>query len=147
MLKNKRFFSSLLETPKLSIAIFVCYEDLATSFNALNQTKRCILISQEYLIGWKKKRNKCHKTKLGNRWLVLNGKKNENWPHFKCWAHCKKLLLTLLLKKNIQRWCTFWGSYFQRMQFNIILRYLNLHLTFGRVGFCKVAFSVVSFAG
>ena len=29
-----------------------------------------------------KRRNKCHKTKLGNRYLVHIGKKNEIWPHF-----------------------------------------------------------------
>ena len=47
----------------------------------------------------KKRRSGCHKTKLGNRHLVLIVEKNEIWPHFTCWAYSKQLLLMLRLKK------------------------------------------------
>ena len=46
----------------------------------------------------KKMRNKCHKTNLGNQYLVLTYKKNKIRPQFTCWVYSKKLLLTLLLK-------------------------------------------------
>ena len=61
-----------------------------------------ILISQEYLTGWRRKGeiNAC-KTKLGKRYIVLIAEKNEMWPHFTCWVYSKKLLLTLLLKIKI----------------------------------------------
>ena len=70
----------------------------------------------------KKRRNGCHKTKLGNRHLVLIGEKNEIWPHFTYWVYSKQLVLTLWLKKYIciQRWRTFWGSYLQRLQVSIM---------------------------
>ena len=75
------FFQLLLKTPKPSIAIFVFYKEPAISFNAGNQTKWYILISQEYLTGSRKK-GKINATKLGNRYLVLIGKKNKILPHF-----------------------------------------------------------------
>ena len=40
------------------------------------------LFLRNFLPAEKKRRNKCHKTKLGNRYLVHIGKKNEIWPHF-----------------------------------------------------------------
>ena len=98
MLKNKCFFSWLLKTPKPSIAIFVFYKELAISFNAGKQTKWYILISQEYLTGSRKK-GEINAAKLGNRYLVLIGKKNKILPHFTFWAYSKKSLLALLLKK------------------------------------------------
>ena len=40
------------------------------------------LFLRNFLPAEKKRRNKCHKTKFGNRYLVHIGKKNEIWPHF-----------------------------------------------------------------
>ena len=52
-----------MKTPKPSIAIFVFYKDLATSFNTLNQTKWCTFISQEYPTDKEKKKKEMDATK------------------------------------------------------------------------------------
>ena len=94
MLKNKCFFSLLLKILKPSIVIFVFYKYLVTSFQTLNQTNFSTI---SYRLK-KERTNGCQKTKLGSRYLVLIGEKNEIWPHFTYWPYSKQLLLMLRLK-------------------------------------------------
>ena len=50
------FFSVDFWRRRNQVLIYLSFaKDLATSFNALNQTKWCIPISQEYHTGWRKK--------------------------------------------------------------------------------------------
>ena len=107
MLKNKCLLGWLLKTPKASIVIFVFNKDFKLSKMVYHYFSR-----KSHRLK-KKRRNRCHKTKLGNQDLVLIGAKNEIWPHFTYCAYSKQLLM--------QQRCTFWGSYLQNCRLTLYI--------------------------
>ena len=119
--RTKCLFSWLLKTLKPNTAILVFYKDQATSFNTLNQTKWCILFFSRISFWLKKKKKRwMPQNKVGESTSCTHWWEKQHLTLFYILDLFQTITANVVIEKKNQQWCTFWGSYMQRLQVNIM---------------------------